>query len=212
MSDRHALGGARRPRGEDDPRVVAPQRRPGAPAAGVAGAAYESLLGDHPDDVRLAEHQRGPLVGVVGVHRHVGGACGKGRQDRHVEGVTARRHADSDAVAAADAAGRQPRDAVLDVGDQLAVGELDGTVVDRGRVGVPRGCLVQDVGQRAWLRGRRRSQVLRRYFGRKSPARLQRTKRRRRRVCHRLQVPEDTGQLRVGHGVGFSLSATVVAL
>ena len=104
----------------------------------------------------LAEHQCGPFIGVVGVHRHVGGAAGQGRQNRHVEGVTARRHADSDAVAAADAAGRQPRDAVLDVGDQLAVGELDGAVVERGCVGEAPGGVVEDVDKRAWFRGRRR--------------------------------------------------------
>ena len=80
VRDRDALRGSGRTGGEDDPRVVAAQRRRGAPAAGVAGTADQALLGDHADDVRLAEHQRGPLVGVVGVDRHIGRAGGKRRQ------------------------------------------------------------------------------------------------------------------------------------
>ena len=69
-------------------------------------------------------------VGIVGVDGDVGGACGQSRQDRGVEGVAARRHPDADAVAAADAARGQPLHALLDVGDQLGVGELDVAVVE----------------------------------------------------------------------------------
>ena len=68
------------------------------------------------DDVGLAEHQLGALVGVVGVDGHVGGAGGQGRQDRDVERVAAGRHADADAVAAADSPRGEPLDALLDVG------------------------------------------------------------------------------------------------
>ena len=93
-------------------------------------------LGDDRDHVGLAEHQVGPFVGVVGVDRHVGGAGGQRREDRHVQRVAARRHPDADAVAAADAAGGEPLDALLDVGDQLGVGELDLAVVEGGRVGM----------------------------------------------------------------------------
>ena len=105
-----------------------------APTARRPRAADQALLGDDPDDPGLAEHQLGALVGIVGVDGHVGGAGGQRRQDRHVERVAARRHPDADAVAAADPARGQPLDALLDVGDQLGVGELNVAVVDaRGR-------------------------------------------------------------------------------
>ena len=105
--------------------------RPGAPPARRAVAADQAVLGDDADDAGLAEYQRGPLLGVVGVDRHVGGAGGERRQDGHVQRIAARRHPDSDAVAAADPARGEPLDALLDVDDQLGVGELHVAVVDR---------------------------------------------------------------------------------
>ena len=84
VADRDALRGAGGSGGEDDPRVVATQRRPRAPSPRRAGPADQALLGDDRDHLGLAEHQLGPLVGVVGVDRHVGGAGGERRQDRHV--------------------------------------------------------------------------------------------------------------------------------
>ena len=45
----------------------------------------------------------------------------------------------------------QPLDALLDVGDQLGVGELHVAVVERGSVGMALGGGVQDVDQRARL-------------------------------------------------------------
>ena len=183
---------------EPDVKMIHASSRPsgdaGAPTAGGADAADQALLGDDTDHTRLAEHQRGPLVGVVGVDRHVGGAGGQGRQDRDVQRVAARRHADADAVAATDAARGQPRDALLDVGDQLGVGQLHVAVVDGGRIGMAHGGLVQDVDQRARLGARTTTTGT----AQELPAspRLQRTKRLPARVCIRL---------------GFSLSATVVA-
>jgi hypothetical protein len=94
-------------------------------------AADQAVFGDDADDACLAEHQGGPLLRVVGVDRHVRRAGGECREDRHVQRVTARRHPDADAVAAADPARREPLDAFLDVDDQLGVGELDLAVVDR---------------------------------------------------------------------------------
>ncbi len=149
MGDRDALRGSGGSGREDDPGVVATQRRACAPSPGRAGPPDQSLLGDDPNHVGLAEHQRGPLLGVVGVHRHVGGACGQRRKDRHIKRVTARRHPDADAVTAADAAGGEPLDAFLDVADQLGVGELHRAVVERGRVGVQRRRGVEDVDERA---------------------------------------------------------------
>ncbi len=131
VRDGHALGRAGRPGGEDDPGVVAAQRRGRAPAPRRPGSADQAPLGDDGDDAGLGEHQLGALRRVVGVDGHVGRAGGQRGQDRHVERVAARRHPDADAVAAPDAAGGQPGDAVLDVGDQLGVGELDGAVVER---------------------------------------------------------------------------------
>ena len=95
------------------------------------GPAEQARFGDDRNDVGLTEHQFGAFVGVVGVDRHVCRAGGQRRQDRHVQRIAARRHPDADPVAAADAPGGQPLHAVLDVADQLAVGELHGAVVDR---------------------------------------------------------------------------------
>ena len=160
VGDRDALRGARRPRGEDDPGVVAAQRSRGTPSARRTGAPDQAAFGDHSHDVGLGEHQFGPLGRIVGVDGHVRRARGEGGQDRDVERIAARRHPDADAVAAADAAHRQPRHAVLDVGDQLGIRELHGAVVQSRRVGVaPRG-VVEDVDQRARGRGLGRQQVL----------------------------------------------------
>ena len=97
----------------------------------------------------LAEHQVGPFVGIVGVDRHVRGAGGQRREDRHVQRIAARRHPDPDAVTAADAAGGEPFDALLDIGDQLGVGELHLAVVEGGRVGMTARGVVEDVDERA---------------------------------------------------------------
>ena len=161
-----AFGRAGRSGGEDDPGVVARQRRTGPPAPRGARAARHAGFADDRDDVGLAEHQFGAFVGVVGIDGDVGRADGQGRQDRFVERKAARRHPDADPVAATDPAGRQPGDAGFDVADHLAVGELNRAVVDRGGFRVARGGVVEDVDQRARVRGARRRQVLRRdWFG-----------------------------------------------
>ena len=161
MGDRDTLRGAGGSGREDDPGVVATQRRPCAPSPRRAGPADQSLLGDDPHHVGLAEHQLGPFLGVVGVDRYVRRAGGQRREDRHIQRVTARRHPDADAVTAADAAGGEPLDAFLDVADQLGVGELDRAVVERGRVGMAGRGVVEDVDERARFGRRRRQQVLR---------------------------------------------------
>ena len=151
VGDGHALGGSGGPGGEDDPCVVSAQGRRGAPASRRTGAADQALLGDHRDDVGLGEHQFGALLRVVGVNRNVGGAGRQCRQDGHIQRIVARRHPDSDAVAAADATDCQPGDTFFDIGDQLGVGELDGAVVERRCVGIAARGLIQDVDQGARL-------------------------------------------------------------
>ena len=148
------------PGGEDDPCVVTGQRSARAPSPRRAVAADQALFGDDADDARLTEHQRGALVGVVGVDRHVGRSGGHRRQDGHVERITAGRHADSDAVAAADPTRGKPLDALLDVDDQLGVGELNLAVVDGGRIGMTFGGRVEDVDQRPRFGRGRRQHVL----------------------------------------------------
>ncbi len=160
MGHRDTLGCTRRPGREDDPGIVADERSSCTPPPRRSVAADQALFGDDTDDTGLAEHQCGALVGIVGVHRHVGGAGGKRGQDGDVQRVGAGRHSDPDAVTAADAARGQPRHALFDVDDQLGIGELHLAVVDRRCVGMPLGGGVEDVDQRPWWRGRRRQQVL----------------------------------------------------
>ncbi len=167
---------------DPDVKMIQASSRPSggrcAPSPRRALRADQALLGDDPDHVGLAEHQLGPFVGVVGVDRHVRRARGQRREDRHIQRVAARRHPDADAVAAADAAGGEPLDALLDVGDQLGVGELDLAVVECGRIGIAGRRVVEDVDERARFGRRRRQQVLRGDFRRadRPLSRLQTTK------------------------------------
>ncbi|SIH11945.1 Uncharacterised protein [Mycobacteroides abscessus subsp. abscessus] len=163
MSHRHPLGGAGGTRGEDDPCVVAGRRFGGPPPTRRSGSANQSVGSDHGGHLCLAEHQRGALVGVVGIDGHVGGARCQGREDRHIQRVAARRHPDTDAVTTPDAAGAEPFDARFHVDDQLRIGELNGAVVDGRRIGILRGGGVEDVDQSP-RRGRRPTeQILRGY-------------------------------------------------
>ena len=107
--------------------------------------------GPHPG---LAEDQLGPLVRVLGVHGHVGGAGGEYGEDRDVQLIGAGRHADADPVAEADPGGAQPPPQVLDLDGQRPVGQRGGPVVQGELVGVrPYGGL-EDVDEGAG-RGRR---------------------------------------------------------
>ena len=160
VGHRHTFWRSGRSGREDDPRVVSGQRRRGPPAARRAGAAEQARFGDHRDDVGLTENQFGAFVGVVGVDRHVRRAGGQRRKDGLIQRVATRRHPDADPVSAANSASGQPGRAGLDVGDQLAVGELHGAVVDRCGVRVARCGFVDDVDERARARCTRRQQVL----------------------------------------------------
>ena len=147
VGDGHALRGSGGARGEDDPGVIAGQRWGRAPAARRTRSTDQTGLGDDRDDLGLTEHQRRPFLGVVGVDGDVRGAGGQGGQDRGVQRIAARRHPNADPVAAADPAGGQPGDTLLDVTDQLGVGELHLAVVDGRRVRVATRGLVEDVDQ-----------------------------------------------------------------
>ncbi len=54
------------------------------PRGGHLGGAVDGQPVPGPDDgprLHLAEDQLGPLVGVLGVHRHIGRACGQYGED-----------------------------------------------------------------------------------------------------------------------------------
>ena len=106
VGDGDALRRAGRARGEDDPGVVV-----GTGAAGTAGGLAEpcqlELVADRGADAGVGEDLLGARGGVVGVHRHVGGAGGEHAEDRDVELGGAAGDADADAVARPDAAGAQ---------------------------------------------------------------------------------------------------------
>ena len=101
VGDGDALGPAGGAGGEDDPGVVAraPGRRGGAAVGDVPVDGQRVPGAEHGAHAGLAEHQLGPLVGVLGVHRDVGGAGGEHGQDRDVEVVGAGRDPDADPVA-----------------------------------------------------------------------------------------------------------------
>lgn len=169
MADGDALGPAGGAGGEDDPGVVlgawSRGARPRAAVAvlgvdgvdglcGVCGIdgveGVDALLGaQHGPYPRLAEDQLGPLVGVLGVDRHIGGARGEHGEDRNVQLVPPGRHTDADPVTESHPGGREGAPAPLDLGGQRPVGQLLGPVVQGEFVGVrPYGCL-EDVDQGA---------------------------------------------------------------
>lgn len=127
------------------------------------------MLGDDARPPRPRRRPVRPVPGVVGVHRDVGRTGGEGGQDRHIERIAARRHPDADPVSAADSAGGQPCHPLLDVGDHLGVGQLDGAVVDAGGIRVPGRGVVEDVDEGPGCGGVSRQQILRRNFGTATP-------------------------------------------
>ena len=160
VGDGHPLGHPGGPRGEDDPGVVADRRRGGSPTARGTRAADQAGLGDHPGDRSLAEHQRGPLFGVVGVHRHVTRSGGQDREHRHIQRIAARRHPDPDPVAAPDSASGQPPRTLLDVDEHFRIGELYCAVVDPRGVRIAGRGVVENIHQGPRRRGLPGSQIV----------------------------------------------------
>ena len=149
VGDGDALGGPGRAGGEDDPGVVLGlDRLPLALRA--VGAAYDDgqPVADDGTDLRLVEDEAGPLVGVVGVDRHVAGARLEDPQDRDVQLERAGADPDPDPVAAADAGGRQRRRELARGVVQLGVGQHLDAVVDRRRFRRGLGALAEDVHER----------------------------------------------------------------
>ena len=107
VGDGDALGYAGRARGEDDPGVVVERRAAPRSAPPAAGGGDREPVVQHDAHAGLAEDELGPLLGVVGVDGHVGGAGVEHAEDGDVEVVGARGHADADAVAGPDAGGPQ---------------------------------------------------------------------------------------------------------
>ncbi len=144
----HALGPAGGAGGEDDPRVVIDA----GPPRGNLGDAVDGQSVPGPHDrpyPGFAEDQLGALVGVLGVHRHIGRAGRQYGEDGDVEIVGARGHADADAVAEAHPGVAQPRAQGLDLDGQGAAGEAAVSVVEGGLVGVRPAGGVEDVDQGA---------------------------------------------------------------
>ncbi len=149
VADGHAFRGTGGSGGEDDPGVIADLGWCCRPSSGRSGAAAQPRLGDDAGHSGLGEHQLRPLIGVVGIHRNVCCAGGQDGEDRQVQRIAAGGHPDSDPVAPADPAGGQPPGSRPDVPDHLAVCQLDGAVVDRGRIRVTVGGVVDDVDERS---------------------------------------------------------------
>ena len=168
VGDGHPLGHPGRTRREDDPGVVVDRRRrhdrdgvgagvrslPVVQAHEVVARRDElAVARDDAPDPGLAEHQTRTLVGIVGVHRHVGGAGGHHGEDRDVQLLRARRHPDTDPVAPAHAGLVQRRRRAPDAREGLGLCVGARAAVDGGGLGMPCGHVREDVDQRA----RRRS-------------------------------------------------------
>ena len=158
MADRDPLRGAGRARGEDDPGVVLRLRPPGDDrrSEAAAPALQPAVRAEHGRDVRLPEHQVGPLLRVVQVDRHVRSAGRQHPEDAHVQLGASGLQPDADPVAGADPHRRQPGPARLDRCAECRVGQGHLAVVDRGRVRMAGDGLVQHVQQAAGGRRQRR--------------------------------------------------------
>ena len=162
MADGHALGLARRARGEDDPRGVLRPRLLEAGGVSIERGARlsrptfsqhaETFVGEHTVDVGLAEDHLGALVGIVGVDRHISSSGGQGGKNGEVELALAGGHADADAVAAAHAVSVELGGPCGDVGKQLGIGE-NLTIVEGRSIRVLLCSCAHDVPQGALRRG-----------------------------------------------------------
>jgi hypothetical protein len=103
-------------------------------------------------DSRLAEDGARPLVGVVGVDRHVRRPREERAGDRDVEVDGARPDADADMVAGTDAGGAEVVGHLLRRLEELLVGQHLRAVVERGLVGMVGSGAPQDVDERPWRR------------------------------------------------------------
>ncbi|MDH6491571.1 hypothetical protein M2157_007570 [Streptomyces sp. SAI-127] len=153
VRDGDALGLAGGAGGEDDPRVVLDA---GPGGGGVAAPVDGQLVpgADHGPDLRLPEHQLGPLVGVLGVDGDVRGARRQHGEDRDVQVIGAGRDPDADPVAESDPGPGEPPPQPLHLDGQRTVGEPGGPVVQGELVGVGPHGRVEDVDERAWGGGR----------------------------------------------------------
>ena len=155
VRDRDALRRPRRARREDDPRIVvgrrrrrdrrrmrARVRRPTLEQAWARGirrsivARHEAGARDHAADGGLAEHKRGPLVGIVGIDGDVGRARSHHPEDGDVELARPGGHAHADAVAAPNPRGVEACGGAHDVRHELAVAERPVGVLECGSVGM----------------------------------------------------------------------------
>lgn len=133
VGDGHAL---RRPRGaggEDDPGVVVHRGGGRSVRRGRGRARFprrtlcwfqDEAGAEDGGDVGLGPDLACPRVGVVPVHRDVGGSGRQGGEDRDVEVGRARRYAHTNPVPRPDACPGQPLDLFGDAGGQLFVGEF----------------------------------------------------------------------------------------
>ncbi|GAA1243663.1 hypothetical protein GCM10009609_03840 [Pseudonocardia aurantiaca] len=156
MPDRDALRGARGAGREDDPRVVTgigparPAHR--GPAHREHPVLAEQPVLQHTAHVGLAEHQRRPFGGVIGIHRHVRGSRREHSEDRDEELDGAGGDAHPDPVATADPGGCRPAAHHVDLVGEPAVGEHHTAGVECGVVRVLLGGRSEHVEQRALAR------------------------------------------------------------
>ena len=88
-------------------------------------------------DTGLAEDHFCTLVGVIRIHRNVGGSGGHDGQDCQVELAASRRHPHTNAVAATDALFVEPRSCGINLVDQLRIRDDNLAVIDGLSLGEP---------------------------------------------------------------------------
>ena len=156
VAHRHALGGARRARGEDDPRVVLEPGGAGlrGRVRGVLGVrGVDPLVGEDAGHLRLAEHEAGALLRIVRVHGDVGRAGGEHAEDRDVQRGRARGDPHADPVSRPHAGGPQVAGGLVDALPQLRVRQRLDAVVQGGRVRVLARRGVEELHERPGGRG-----------------------------------------------------------
>lgn len=125
--------------------------------AGVAAAGSERRdLAARADDGAhggLGEDELGPLVGVLGVDRHIGSARREDGEDRDVQVGGAGRHPYADTVADADSGVAEAGSQSLDLVEERAVAEGRFAVVDGEGIRVTACALVENVEEGALAGG-----------------------------------------------------------
>ena len=163
VGDGHALGFAGGTGSEDHPGIVLRLRGAGGGERGRTLADDGDPTGarDMPGDRRFLEDHPGTLIGVIGIHRDIGGPDPENGQDPQVQLGGARGDPHADLVPGTQPGLVQLQRVGLDLGDQLGVPQDPPAVIDGRGIRIRLGGGLQEFDQGTGSRGQRAARELR---------------------------------------------------